>query len=144
MIQRRVTQPTEVPPSGAVLDALYSAITVDHIAHPRNLGVLDDASGVGIVDDAETENYLVFYVRLTNARVESARFRALACSACIAASSILTELVAGMTFDRALHLDESDVLTALGGLPETKRHCAALAAQAAHLALTQARVALPD
>ena len=67
------------------LESIYGPIVVDHIAHPRNLGVLEYATGVGTVDDIETENLIIVYVRVEDGRVTSASFRALACSACIAA-----------------------------------------------------------
>jgi nitrogen fixation NifU-like protein len=143
MIQRRVNEPTQQAPTGVTLDALYSPITVDHIAHPRNLGVIENASGVGIVDDAETENYLAFYVQVDRAEITRATFRALACSACFAASSVLTEVLTGLRIARALRIGEIDVLAAMGGLPESKHHCARLAAQAAHLALVQAQERAP-
>jgi nitrogen fixation NifU-like protein len=126
---------TDSPPRGS-LEALYGPIVVDHIAHPRNLGVLEAPSAIGTVDDVETENLIIIYVRVERDRVVAVSFRALACSACIAASSMATVLLSGHGLtDSPLSTDR--LLEALGGLPDAKRHCAALAVQAANLALDQ-------
>jgi nitrogen fixation protein NifU and related proteins len=116
------------------LESLYGPIVVDHINSPRNVGVLDHATGVGTVDDAETENLIIVYVRVTQGRIESASFRALACSACIAATSIATVLLTNRRVDDT-PITTDLLLDELGGLPEEKRHCAELAARAANLAL---------
>ena len=116
------------------LESIYGPIVVDHIAHPRNLGVLDDPTGVGTVDDVDTENLIIVYVRVEGGRVLSASFRALACSACIAASSMATVLLTGHQLQDE-PISANSLLDALGGLPDSKRHCAELAARAANLAL---------
>ena len=105
----------------------YSAVTIDHFQHPRNVGRLADADRVGRVDDAARETTISVYVKLDGARVARATFRTLGCSACIAASSVATELLVGRS--DAPSADEID--RALGGLPEDKRYCAELVAEAA-------------
>jgi nitrogen fixation NifU-like protein len=116
------------------LESIYGPIVVDHIAHPRNLGVLENATGVGTVDDIETENLIIVYVRVEDGQVTFASFRALACSACIAASSMATVLLKGHRLqDEAISTDR--LLDALGGLPDGKRHCAELVVRAANLAV---------
>jgi len=113
-------------------EARYSATTVDHFQHPRNVGRLAGADAVGRVDDAETDTMVQIFVRLAAGRVLRATFRTFGCSACIAASSICTELLVGRdTAPTAIELN-----AALGGLPEDKRYCADLVARAAHAALT--------
>jgi nitrogen fixation NifU-like protein len=116
------------------LESIYGPIVVDHIAHPRNLGLLENATGVGTVDNIETENLIIVYVRVEDGRVTSASFRALACSACIAASSMATVLLKGHRLQDH-DISTERLLDALGGLPDGKRHCAELAARAANLAL---------
>jgi NifU-like protein involved in Fe-S cluster formation len=112
--------------------AAYSAITVDHFQHPRNVGRLADAERVGRVDDSATETTISFYVKLApDMRVVVATFRTFGCSACIAASSIATELMIG----RADALSAAEIDSALGGLPEEKRFCAELVAEAVRRAL---------
>jgi nitrogen fixation NifU-like protein len=114
-----------------VSEVRFSPITVDHFQHPRNVGRLADADRVGRVDDAETDTMVQIYVKLDAERVVQATFRTFGCSACIAASSIATELLVGHT--SAPSADELD--KALGGLPADKRYCADLVAEAAKRAL---------
>lgn len=122
----------------STLSTLYSAIVVDHIERPRNLGRLDPADGVGTVDDPATENLVIIYIRLADQLLVEARFRAIACSACIAAASAITELLIGLPAATDSLPGAAAVLTALGGLPESKHHCAEIAATAARLAMEQA------
>ena len=110
----------------------FTATTVDHFQHPRNVGRLAGADAVGRVDDAETDTMVEIYVKLDQRRrVERATFRTFGCSACIAASSIATELLVS----RASALSATDIDAALGGLPEDKRYCAGLVAEAGSRAL---------
>ena len=115
-------------------EARYSATTVDHFQHPRNIGRLADADAVGRVDDAETDTMVEIYVKLEGGRVTRATFRTFGCSACIAASSITTELLIGRGRESVPSADELD--NALGGLPADKRYCADLVAEATRRALT--------
>lgn len=117
---------------------MYGPTVVDHFSHPRNVGRIEDADGVGRVDDRGSDNLITIYVKLDGRRIGAARFRTLGCSACVAASSVATELVAGRSPDEALAIDAGAILTALGGLPADKQHCAELAAHALQLALEQA------
>jgi nitrogen fixation NifU-like protein len=126
--------PQLTPSAGAELPS-YSAIATEHYRNPRNVGRLDDANGVGIVDDRATENLITIYVRVQAGRIAAARFRTFGCSACIAASSVTTELARGRTMAQAERIDAASVLEALDGLPSGKEHCAALAAQALAAAL---------
>jgi len=106
----------------------YSPLTVDHYRHPRNLGHLPGASVRGVARD--DENLIELYLRLEGRRIVAARFRALACNACIACASRLTELVQGAAAADARALDPARLSAALGGLPTEKLHCAALACAA--------------
>ena len=107
-------------------EARYSATTVDHFQHPRNVGRLTDADAVGRVDDAETDTMVEIYVKVDAGVITRATFRTFGCSACIAASSIATELLLG----RARPLTAEEIDRALGGLPDDKHYCAALVADA--------------
>jgi len=116
------------------LESIYGPTVVDHISHPRNLGVLDHATSVGTIDDVETENLVIVYVLVEGNQIRSASFRAIACSACIAAASMATVLLT----DRLLELGPlrtNEILDGLGGLPKSKVHCAEIAARAANLAI---------
>jgi NifU-like protein involved in Fe-S cluster formation len=111
----------------------FSEITVEHFQHPRNVGRMADADRVGQVDDAATDTMVQLYVKFEGDRVLRATFRTFGCSACIAASSLATELLVGRTSVQLLEADELD--TALGGLPPDKRYCVDLVAEAAKRAL---------
>src|SRR5207248_6400450 len=111
----------------------YSATTTEHFQHPRNVGRMEAADAVGRVDDAETDTMVQLFVKLEAGRVARATFRTFGCSACIAASSIATELLVGRTHSAQLTATELD--RALGGLPEDKRYCLDLVVEASRLAL---------
>jgi nitrogen fixation protein NifU and related proteins len=116
-----------------VSETRFSPTTIDHFQHPRNIGRLVDADAIGRVDDAETDTMVEIYVKLAAGRVVShATFRTFGCSACIAASSMATEMLVG----RATPPTAAELDTALGGLPADKRYCADLVAEAAQRALT--------
>jgi nitrogen fixation NifU-like protein len=115
-----------------VATSRYSALTVDHFQHPRNVGRLPDADRSGRVDDPATETTITLYVTLSEGIVTRATFRTFGCSACIAASSVATELLVGRA--QALTADEIDA--ALDGLPSDKRYCAELVAEASRQTLS--------
>ncbi len=110
----------------------FSSVTVDHFQHPRNVGRLAEADRVGRVDDPATDTLVEIYVkRQPDGRVTRATFRTFGCSACIAASSLMTELLVGR--ESSPPADELEL--ALGGLPADKHYCAELVAEAARRAL---------
>jgi NifU-like protein involved in Fe-S cluster formation len=109
-----------------VTTSRYSAVTIDHFQHPRNVGRLADADRSGRIDDAVTETTVTLYVKIARGHVARATFRTFGCSACIAASSVATELLVG----RSAPLSAAEIDHALGSLPEDKRYCADLVAQA--------------
>jgi NifU-like protein involved in Fe-S cluster formation len=111
----------------------FTEVTIDHFQHPRNVGRLAEADAVGRVDDAETDTMVEIYVAFDAGRVARATFRTFGCSACIAASSIATEMLVGLT--RMSPPSALDLDTALGGLPPDKRYCAELVAEASRRAL---------
>jgi NifU-like protein involved in Fe-S cluster formation len=116
----------------------YSSTTVDHFQHPRNVGRMHTPSAVGTLDDADSETTIEIYLAVANGRVERASFRALGCSACIAASSIVTVLLVGRPAREAAAPPVDEIVQALGGLPDDKTYCAALVALAAGRAMAHA------
>jgi nitrogen fixation NifU-like protein len=112
----------------------FTATTVEHFQHPRNVGRLLDADAVGRVDDPERETTISMYVKFEADHVARATFRTFGCSACIAASSIATELLIGRSRAAARELNAEALDSALGGLPTEKRYCAELVAEAIRLA----------
>ena len=117
---------------------MFNPTVVEHFSRPRNVGRIDDPDGVGRVDDRATDTLIQIYLKLDGPRVATARFRTLGCSACIGASSVATELVAGRPLAQALGVDARAILAALGGLPPDKECCADLAARALQEALAMA------
>ena len=122
---------------GAGAAARYTPITVDHFQRPRNVGRLKEAHAVGRVDDAQRETTISIYLRFgPDGRVERATFRTLGCSACVAASSMATELLPGRHASEVDALSSAAIDHALGGLPHDKRYCADLVAEAVRRALS--------
>jgi NifU-like protein involved in Fe-S cluster formation len=115
--------------------ALYTATTVDHFQHPRNVGRLADADAVGHIDDRATDTTVTLYVKMAQGRVQRATFRTFGCSACIAASSIATELLIGRSPAEAQKVGASTLDAALGGLPTEKQYCLDLVAEAVRRAV---------
>ncbi len=108
----------------------FSPITVDHFQHPRNVGRMADADGVGRVDDPATETTITLFVKVEGGRVTRATFRTFGCSACVAACSMATELLPGRRPEEARAIGADEIDAALGGLPPEKRYCAELTARA--------------
>ena len=113
----------------------YSATLQDHLAHPRNAGELADANAVAELTNPVCGDRLHLALRVVNGRIEAARFLAYGCPPTIACGSALTEIISGMTTDRAAALTRQDLAHALDGLPARKSHAAALAIETLHAAL---------
>ena len=118
---------------------MYSAQVMDHFANPRNVGVIDDADGVGTVGNPVCGDIMKMYIKVQDGRIADAKFQTFGCGAAIATSSITTELVIGLTIDEADRLSRNDVAEALGGLPKLKLHCSNLATDALRAAIAHYR-----
>ena len=110
--------------------ALYSEKVMDHFTHPRNVGVIEDANGVGEVGNAKCGDIMKMYLKIRNDRIEDVKFETFGCGSAIASSSMATEMIKGKTIDEALALTNKEVVDALGGLPAHKLHCSVLAEEA--------------
>jgi nitrogen fixation NifU-like protein len=108
---------------------------MDHYQHPRNVGVMADASGVGMAENSACGDAMQLYLKIQDDRIKAASFKTYGCPASIAASSILTEILKGLTVDEAREITRQDVANALGGLPQTKVHCSVLAEDAIRAAV---------
>lgn len=104
----------------------YSEIILDHAEHPRNQGVLEDANARGYQMNPVCGDVLSLMLRIEDGHIAEARFMTEGCTASVATSSILTELVAGLTLEEAEELTHEDIDEAVGGLPASKLHSAAL------------------
>ena len=115
---------------------MYTEKVMDHFMHPRNVGEIEGASGVGTVGNAKCGDIMRIYLDIDeNQVVRDAKFKTFGCGAAIATSSMATEMIIGKTVQEALEVTNKAVMDALGGLPPVKVHCSLLAEQAVHAAL---------
>ena len=115
---------------------MYSEKVMDHFQNPRNVGEIEDASGVGTVGNAKCGDIMRMYLDIDNNEViRSCKFKTFGCGAAIATSSMATELVIGKTVQEAMSVTNQAVMDALDGLPPVKVHCSLLAEEAIHAAL---------
>jgi nitrogen fixation NifU-like protein len=106
---------------------MYSQKVMDHFRHPRNMGEIKDADGIGKVGNPVCGDLVWIYINVKDDRLVDIKFRTFGCGAAIATSSMITELARGKTIDEALKLTRNDVADALDGLPPIKMHCSNLA-----------------
>lgn len=109
---------------------LYSEKVMDHFLHPRNVGIIEDADGVGEVGNAKCGDIMKIYLRIEDDRIKDIRFETFGCGSAIASSSMATELIKGRLISEALALTNRAVAEALDGLPPQKMHCSVLAEEA--------------
>ncbi len=107
--------------------ALYSAKVMDHFRNPRNLGIIEDADGVGLVGNAKCGDIMKIYLKIEDNIVRDVKFETFGCGSAIASSSMATELIKGKPLHEALDLSNKAVAEALDGLPPHKMHCSVLA-----------------
>ena len=110
--------------------ALYSEIVMDHFRHPRNVGVIEDADGVGEVGNPVCGDIMKIYLKIKDDIIEDVKFETFGCGSAIASSSMATELIKGKPVSDALALTNKAVTEALDGLPPHKLHCSVLAEEA--------------
>ena len=113
----------------------YSEKVMDHFMHPRNVGEIENADGVGTVGNAKCGDIMRMYLKIEGDVIVDCKFKTFGCGAAIATSSMATELIKGKTVDEALALTNSAVVEALDGLPAVKVHCSVLAEEAVKSAL---------
>ena len=115
---------------------MYTEKVLDHFEHPRNVGALDDANGVGMVGNAKCGDIMQMFLKVNDdGIIEDVGFKTFGCGAAVATSSMATELVKGKTIQEALQVTNKAVMEALDGLPPVKVHCSLLAEEAVHAAL---------
>ena len=115
---------------------MYSEKVMDHFQHPRNVGEIENASGVSTVGNAKCGDIMRMYLDIDdNGVIQDCKFKTFGCGAAVATSSMATELVKGKTIQQALEVTNKAVMEALDGLPPVKVHCSLLAEEAIHAAL---------
>jgi len=117
----------------------YTEQVMDHFMNPRNMGEMEDASGVGTVGNAKCGDIMRIYIKVENDVITDVKFKTFGCGAAIATSSKATEIVKGMTLEEAEKVTNKMVMDALGGLPPVKIHCSVLAEEALHAAIQDYR-----
>jgi nitrogen fixation NifU-like protein len=115
--------------------ALYSEKVMDHFRNPRNVGVIEDANGIGEVGNAKCGDIMKMYLKIKDGVVEDVKFETFGCGSPIASSSMATELIKGQPVEEVKKLTNKAVAEALDGLPAYKMHCSVLAEEAIQSAL---------
>ena len=115
--------------------ALYSEKVMDHFMHPRNVGVIENADGVGEVGNAKCGDIMKIYLKIENDIIVDVKFETFGCGSAIASSSMATEMIMGKSIHEAMNLTNKAVAEALDGLPLHKMHCSVLAEEAIKNAL---------
>ena len=114
---------------------MYSEKVMDHFSNPRNVGEIENASGVGTVGNAKCGDIMKIFLDIENGIIKDVKFKTFGCGAAIATSSMATEMIKGKTVKEALTLTNKAVAEALDGLPEVKLHCSLLAEEAVKAAI---------
>ena len=115
--------------------ALYSEKVMDHFRNPRNVGVIEDADGIGEVGNAKCGDIMKMYLKIDDDVISDVKFETFGCGSAIASSSMATELIKGKPVSEAMQLTNKAVAEALDGLPAYKMHCSVLAEEAIRSAL---------
>ena len=115
--------------------ALYSDKVMEHFLQPRNLGVIEDADGVGEVGNAKCGDIMKIYLKIEDGIIIDVKFETFGCASAIASSSMATELIKGQRVEDAMQLTNKAVAEAVDGLPAYKMHCSVLAEEAIQAAL---------
>ena len=119
--------------------ALYSEKVMDHFMNPRNVGVIENADGIGEVGNAKCGDIMKMYLKIDNDIITDVKFETFGCASAIASSSMATELIKGKAVNEAMELTNKAVAEALDGLPDYKMHCSVLAEEAIQAALEDYR-----
>ena len=115
--------------------ALYSEKVMDHFRNPRNVGIIEDANGIGEVGNAKCGDIMKMYLKIEDDIIQDVKFETFGCGSAIASSSMATELIKGKPVSEAMKLTNKAVAEALDGLPAYKMHCSVLAEEAIQAAL---------
>ena len=114
---------------------MYNEKVIEVFSNPKNVGVIENADGVGTVGNATCGDIMKIYLKIDNGVITDAKFQTFGCAAAIATSSTATEMIKGKTVDEALEVTNKKVIEVLGGLPPQKIHCSVLAEQAIKAAI---------
>lgn len=114
---------------------MYSEMVIEHFRNPHNVGVIEDADGMGEVGSPVCGDIMKITIKVVDDRLEDVKFQTLGCAAAIATSSMVTDMAKGMKLDEAMKISRQSIADSLEGLPPVKMHCSNLAADALHRAI---------
>lgn len=114
---------------------MYSEKVMDHFMHPRNVGEIKDADGVGTVGNPICGDVMTIYIRVKDGIIADIKFKTFGCGAAIAVASMVSEMARGKKIEEAMDITNKAVVTKLDGLPPQKLHCSNLGADALHKAI---------
>ena len=114
---------------------MYSEKVMEHFMNPRNVGVIEDADGVGKEGNPVCGDLMEIFIKVEDNRIDDIKFKTFGCGAAIAVSSMVSEMALGKTLDEAMKITNKDVAAELDGLPSNKMHCSNLGAEALHKAI---------
>ena len=114
---------------------MYNKVVMDHFRNPRNVGVIENADGVGEVGNPLCGDMMTIYLTIDNEHIDDIKFQTFGCGSAIAVSSMLTEFAKGKSLVEAKKITNKDVAKALEGLPKNKLHCSNLGADALQMAI---------
>jgi len=109
---------------------MYTEKVMEHFSSPRNVGVIEDADGIGEVGNPVCGDMMAFYIKVKDDKLAEVKFKTFGCVAAIAVSSMVTEMAMGKTLEEAKSITKQAVAESLDGLPKEKMHCSNLGAQA--------------
>lgn len=109
---------------------MYSEKVMDHFSHPRNVGSIENADGIGEVGNPVCGDMMTFYIKVKDDKISDIKFKTFGCVAAIAVSSMVSEMAQGCTLDEAKKITNKSVASSLDGLPKQKLHCSNLGADA--------------
>lgn len=113
----------------------YTEKVMEHYENPRNVGIVDDPDGIGVVGNPACGDVMKLSIKVDNGIIVDVKFKTFGCGAAIATSSMVTEMIKGKSIDEALNISNKAVAEALGGLPKVKMHCSVLAEDALKAAI---------
>ncbi len=113
----------------------YTEKVLDHFKSPRNVGIMENADGVGEIGNPACGDIMTFYIKVNDDKLEDIKFQTFGCGAAIAVSSMISEMAKGKTIEDAVKISNKDVAEALDGLPKNKLHCSNLGADALQAAI---------
>ena len=129
-----------MPEENKMNNTQYSKKVMENFTHPKNVGVIKNADGIGQVGNPACGDILTLYIKVgTNKKkkefIKDIKFKTLGCAAAISVSSMLTQIAKGKTIEEAEKISNQNIVEELGGLPEIKHHCSLLGAEALHDAI---------